>query len=122
VSVGANQNVIVEDVTNTFEHPNGPACFVGDQTPQNETDIAIDPTDPDNLIGGANDYRFFVESEGRYDGSAAAYVSHNGGATWTNEFMPGISEENLRHVPGRGRPGVRLGSQWRGRLLREHRA
>jgi Neuraminidase (sialidase) len=104
ISIGANQSVIVGDVTNTFEHPNGPACFVGDQTPQNETTIAIDPRDPDNLIGGANDYRFFVESEQRYDGAAAAYVSHDGGATWTNELMPGISEENDGAYQGVGDP------------------
>jgi hypothetical protein len=92
VSVGANRNVIVGDVTNTSEHSSGPACHVGDQTPQNETTISMDPTDSDNLIGGANDYRYFLPSEGRYDGSAHAYVSHNGGATWTNVPMPGLSE------------------------------
>jgi len=98
INVGANQSVIVGDVTNLpgnpGEHSNGPACFVGDETPQNETTISVDPTNPDNLIGGANDYRFFVESEQRFDGAAAAYVSHDGGATWSNEFMPGISEES----------------------------
>src|SRR5919106_1116429 len=56
------------------------------------------------VIGGANDYRFFVESEQRFDGSAAAYVSHDGGATWTNEFMPGISEENGGTYQGIGDP------------------
>src|SRR5919108_233079 len=86
ITAGANQSVVVGDVTNLpgnpGDHPSGPACFVGDQTPQNETTISIDPTNPNNLIGGANDYRFFVESEQRYDGSAAAYVSHDGGVTW----------------------------------------
>src|ERR687891_933192 len=61
ITVGANQGVIVGDVTNQLgnpgDHPNGPACFVGDQTPQNETTISMDPTNPNNLIGGANDYR-----------------------------------------------------------------
>jgi photosystem II stability/assembly factor-like uncharacterized protein len=104
LSVDANQNVIVGDVTNTFEHPSGPACFVGDQTPQNETTISVDPTNPQNLIGGANDYRYFVQSEQRYDGSAAAYVSHDGGATWSNVFMPGISEEAGGTYQGVGDP------------------
>ena len=104
VSVGANQSVIVGDVTNTFEHPSGPACFIGDQTPQNETTISMDPTNSQNLIGGANDYRYFVQSEQRYDGAAGAYVSHDGGATWTNEFMPGISEEAGGTYQGIGDP------------------
>lgn len=104
VTVGANQSVIVDDVTNTFAHPLGPACFVGDQTPQNETTISMDPSNPQNLIGGANDYRYFVESEQRYDGAAGAYVSHDGGATWSNEFMPGISEEAGGTYQGVGDP------------------
>lgn len=108
INLGVNQSVIVGDVTNMpgdpGDHSNGPACFVGDETPQNETTISVDPTDPDNLIGGANDYRFFVESEQRFDGAAAAYVSHDGGATWSNEFMPGISEENGGTYQGVGDP------------------
>src|ERR687891_188595 len=56
ITVGANQGVIVGDVTNQpgnpGDHPNGPACFVGDQTPQNETTISMDPTNPNNLNGG----------------------------------------------------------------------
>src|SRR5918996_2106404 len=104
LSVGPNQNVIVGDVTNTFEHPSGPACFVGDQTPQNETVIAMDPSDSLNLIGGANDYRYFVESEQRYDGSAAAYVSDDGGETWINTFPLGISEEAGGTYQGVGDP------------------
>jgi len=104
IAVGGNENVIVGDVTNTFDHPSGPACFVGDQTPQNETTIVMDPSNSDNLIGGANDYRFFVESEERYDGAAGAYVSHDGGGTWSNVFMPGISEENGGTYQGVGDP------------------
>jgi hypothetical protein len=104
LSVGPNQNVIVGDVTNTFDHPNGPACFVGDQTPQNETTISMDPSDSLNLIGGANDYRYFVVSEGRYDGAAGAYVSHDGGQNWANVFMPGISEQAGGTYQGIGDP------------------
>jgi hypothetical protein len=104
LTVGSNQNVVVGDVTNAVEHSSGPACFVGDQTPQNETTISMDPSNPDNLIGGANDYRYFVVSEQRYDGAAGAYVSHDGGATWTNEFMPGISEQAGGTYQGVGDP------------------
>jgi hypothetical protein len=104
IAVGANQNVIVGDVTNALEHDLGPACHVGDQTPQNETTISIDPSNPNNLVGGANDYRYFLESEGRYDGSGAAYVSHNGGTSWTNTFIPGVSEETGGTYQGLGDP------------------
>jgi BNR repeat-like domain len=104
ISVGANQNVVVGDVTNSFEHPNGPACHVGDETPQNETTISVDPTNPNNLVGGANDYRYFLPSEGRYDGSGAAYVSHDGGASWTNTFIPGVSEAAGGTYQGLGDP------------------
>lgn len=107
VSVGPNRNVVVGDVTNSFEHSSGPACHVGDQTPQNETAISMDPTESNNLIGGANDHRYFVSWEQRYDGSAAAYVSHDGGATWANVFMPGISEEAGGTYQGVGHPASR---------------
>jgi hypothetical protein len=93
ISVGPNESVIVGDTLNTFEHDSGPACFVGDETPQNETVIAHNPQNPDDLVGGANDYRTFVDSEQRYDGAGTAYVSHNGGVSWTNVTLPGIHEE-----------------------------
>jgi hypothetical protein len=48
---------------------------------QNETTIAINPTDPSNLIGGANDAR-----EGSW--GAGYYVSSDGGATWSDGLMP----------------------------------
>ena len=48
---------------------------------QNETTIAINPTDSNNIIGGANDAR---------SGSWAAgyYVSHDGGRSWRDGTMP----------------------------------
>lgn len=48
---------------------------------QNETTIAVNPVDPLNVIGGANDARL---------GSWAAgyYVTTDGGATWTDGVMP----------------------------------
>ncbi len=48
---------------------------------QNETTIAINPLDGDNLVGGANDARL-----GHW--SAGYYVTHDGGATWTDGTMP----------------------------------
>jgi hypothetical protein len=104
ITVGTNQNVIVGDVTNATAHSLGPACFVGDQTPQNETTISMNPNDSMDLVGGANDYRYFLPSEGRYDGSGAAYVSHDGGATWSNTFIPGVSEAAGGTYQGLGDP------------------
>jgi hypothetical protein len=48
---------------------------------QNETTIGINPLDPDNLIGGANDAR-----EGTW--AAGYYVSTDGGSTWSDGVMP----------------------------------
>lgn len=48
--------------------------------PQSETDIAIDPTDPNHLIGGSNS----ISS----DGAMRVYESFDGGQTWTNSKLP----------------------------------
>src|SRR5438128_2570452 len=48
--------------------------------PQNETDIAIDPTNPNHLIGGSNDF------QPPY--TMRVYESFDGGKTWTSSRMP----------------------------------
>ncbi len=48
----------------------------GEGLPQNETSIAVNPTDPSNVIGGANDYEAAVDSV------LGIYASFNGGRTW----------------------------------------
>ena len=47
--------------------------------PQSETDIAIDPTDGNHLIGGSND---IAGANMRF------YESFDGGKTWTNKALP----------------------------------
>jgi hypothetical protein len=48
----------------------------GEGFPANETSIAVNPTDPSNVIGGANDYESAVDSV------MGIYTSFNGGRTW----------------------------------------
>jgi len=62
----------------------GPNVLVnqdGSGQPQNETTIAFNPLDIDNLVGGANDYR-------NGDATAGWYTSFDGGMTWTDGVFP----------------------------------
>jgi hypothetical protein len=58
-----------------------------DQLSQNETPIAINPANPDNMITGANDWN--------YNDGCAVNTTMNGGTSWTptlpNGFLPGIT-------------------------------
>jgi hypothetical protein len=53
--------------------------------PHNETSIAVNPTDHDNIIGGANDYQLGINPGGHVTESvlSRAHVSFDGGRTWT---------------------------------------
>lgn len=48
---------------------------------QNETAIAVSPTNPKNVIASANDYM-------RGDGNCGSYYSRNGGQTWNGTTAP----------------------------------
>ncbi len=63
----------------------------GCQAAQNETTIAVDPFNPNNIVAGTNDYRVFVQREGRNDGTGWAYATRDGGRTWTNVQLPGLT-------------------------------
>jgi BNR/Asp-box repeat protein len=54
-------------------------------SPHNETSIAVNPTDPSNIIGGANDYQLGLNSGGHVTESvqSRAHVSFDGGKTWS---------------------------------------
>jgi hypothetical protein len=53
--------------------------------PHNETSIAVNPTDPDNMIGGANDYQLALNPGGHVTESvlSRAHVTFDGGQTWS---------------------------------------
>jgi hypothetical protein len=53
--------------------------------PHNETSIAVDPTDPNHMIGGVNDYQLSVNSGGHVAESilSRAHVTFDGGRTWS---------------------------------------
>ncbi|GAC1420255.1 MAG: hypothetical protein NVSMB57_14340 [Actinomycetota bacterium] len=48
--------------------------------PQNEISIAVNPSNKDNVVAGANDYR--------PNGGVAYFVTKHGGADWTNAILP----------------------------------
>ena len=57
----------------------------GPAGPHNETSIAVNPADPDNMISGANDYQLAINPGGHVSAStlSRATVTFDGGATWT---------------------------------------
>ena len=56
----------------------------------NETTVAISPANPNIVAAGANDYRMVTVTGDVWFG---LYVSHNGGATWFNTFVPGFPSD-----------------------------
>jgi hypothetical protein len=86
--LGSNVDAIVGDALNNSGFSN-----LGCTTAQNETTIAVNPTNPQNLIAGANDYRVCCDFTGLNDGTGWAYYSFDGGATWKNVQLPGLTAE-----------------------------
>lgn len=86
--LGSNVDVITGDSVNNSGFSN-----FGCTTPQNETTIAVNPRNPDNLIAGANDYRVCCDFDGLNDGTGWAYYSTNGGVTWKNVQLPKLTAQ-----------------------------
>jgi hypothetical protein len=91
---------------------------VGSQTgcyaAQNETTVAVNPQNPWNLVAGANDYRVFNTRENRNDGSGWAYTSFDGGKSWKNIELPGLTYQSgatgpLTDMDSAGDPVVAFG-------------
>lgn len=104
-----NVDVIVGDAVNNSGFSNR-----GCNTPQNETTVAVNPTNPDNLVAGANDYRVCCDFNGLNDASGFAYASFDGGTHWTNVQLPGLTDHTggqgvFKRVDAAGDPAVAFG-------------
>lgn len=91
---------------------------VGSQTgcdaAQNETTIAVNPWNPFNLVAGTNDYRVFNTREQRNDSSGYAYVTFDGGKTWTDVQLPHLTFQTgangaLSDMDSAGDPALSFG-------------
>jgi hypothetical protein len=90
------------------------ASNFGCTTPQNETSIAVNPTNPLNVVAGANDYRVCCDADGLNDGTGWAYASFDGGLNWQNVQLPGLTVEtggmgNFHKVDSAGDPALAFG-------------
>lgn len=82
---------------NSFRNPPSPICSTASSSaanvntdcegdsPRNETSIAINPTNPLNRIGAANDYQILLSSGGHVYETVftRAHVTFDGGQSWT---------------------------------------
>jgi hypothetical protein len=84
----SERDVITGDQTNNSGFSN-----LGCTTPQNETTIAVNPTNPSNVIAGANDYRVCCDFTALNDATGWAYFSFDGGLTWGNVQVPHLTAE-----------------------------
>lgn len=69
--------------------------------PHNETSVAVNPTDTNNIIGGANDYQLITTNGGALKETvdSRAHVSFDGGKTWS-EYAIRFREYNATGDPG----------------------
>ncbi|HEX8940415.1 MAG TPA: sialidase family protein [Candidatus Limnocylindrales bacterium] len=109
VPTAAEVDAIVGDAVN-----NSGASNRGCTTPQNETTIAVNPTNASNVIAGANDYRVCCDFDGLNDGTGWAYYSFDGGSTWGNVQVPGLTAEtggqgNFKLMDSAGDPVMAFG-------------
>jgi hypothetical protein len=66
------------------------------------------------VVAGANDYRVCCDADGLNDGTGWAYVSFNGGTTWTNVQVPGLTAQTggqgaFHKVDSAGDPAMAFG-------------
>jgi hypothetical protein len=92
---GANVDAIVGDTT--FTLVDGTQCY----EPQNEQNIVVNPTNNQNVVTSANDYRYGFQ--------ALIYYSTDGGSTFTDVLLPGWDPATggsglFKHVQAGGDP------------------
>ncbi|HEX9122223.1 MAG TPA: sialidase family protein [Actinomycetota bacterium] len=86
-----NVRVTVDNSADTYARYDGgtdatlDACSTG-RRQQNEPTVAVDPSDPDVVVAGANDYCASIVNPEVWVGY---YRSTNGGTDWTNSLVPG---------------------------------
>jgi hypothetical protein len=68
------------------------SCSTGRRT-QNEPSVAVDPTNPDIMVAGSNDYCAEIEN-GSGNVWAGYYRSVDGGATWSTSLVPGYPADD----------------------------
>lgn len=97
---GGNVDAVVGDTT--FALADGTQCY----EPQNEQNIAVNPTNPRNVVTAANDYRYGFQSQ--------VYVSMDGGNSFANVLLPGWDPATggrgqFSHVSAGGDPVLTFG-------------
>ena len=103
-----NVDAIVGDTVVTVGTQTGCAAA------QNETTVAVNPSNPRNVVAGSNDYRVFNTRENRNDGSGWAYTSMDSGRTWTNVQLPHLTFQTgatgaLSDMDSAGDPAIAFG-------------
>ncbi len=86
----------------------------GCKAPQDETTIAVNPENPNNIVAGTNDYRIYNAREKRNDGSGWAYTSQDGGTTWRDVLLPHLTFQTgatgpLSDMDAAGDPAISFG-------------
>ena len=105
--------VTVDDTPDSYQLADGGQdetmmrCSEG-RRQQNELTIAVDPSDPNVVVAGSNDYCASIVNDEVW---AGYYRSEDGGATWANSLVPGYPDDSSesgealagpRHVRGGG--------------------
>lgn len=75
----------------------------------NELTIAVNPTDPDNILAAGKDYNPADAGDCVRDG---VYVTHDGGRTWSNGNVPGSPWRLVSEDPASFEPHPELSRFW----------